>query len=104
MPSRPTTSCPAACYVTAGPPRISGGDIMIHVVAIITAKPGKRDEILKNFKANVPAVHAEKGCIEYGATIDTDGGPFAKFGPDTFVVIEKWESMDDLRAHGASEH
>ena len=37
---------------------------MIHVIAIITAKPGKRDEILKNFKANVPAVHAEKGCIE----------------------------------------
>ena len=44
---------------------------MIHVIAIITAKPGKRDEILKNFKGNVPAVHAEKGCIEYGATIDT---------------------------------
>ena len=74
---------------------------MIHVIAIITAKPGKRDEILKNFKANVPAVHAEKGCIEYGATVDTDGGPFAKFGPDTFVVIEKWESMDHLKAHGA---
>jgi quinol monooxygenase YgiN len=54
---------------------------MIHVIAIITAKPGKRDEILKNFKANVPAVHAEKGCIEYGATVDTDGGAFAKFGP-----------------------
>ena len=49
---------------------------MIHVIAIITAKPGKRDDILKNFKANVPAVHAEKGCIEYGATVDTDGGPF----------------------------
>ena len=77
---------------------------MIHVVAIITAKPGKRDEILKNFKANVPAVHAEKGCIEYGATVDTDGGPFAKFGPDTFVVIEKWESMDALKAHAAAPH
>jgi len=77
---------------------------MIHVVAIITAKPGKRDEVLKNFKGNVPAVHAEKGCIEYGATVDNDGGPFAKFGADTFVVIEKWETMDDLKAHGASEH
>src|SRR4030081_107740 len=77
---------------------------MIHVIAIITAKPGQRDEILKNFKANVPAVHAEKGCIEYGATVDTDGGPFAKFGPDTMVVVEKWESMDHLKAHGASEH
>jgi quinol monooxygenase YgiN len=77
---------------------------MIQVIAIITAKPGKRDEVLKNFKANVPAVHAEKGCIEYGATVDTDGGPFAKFGADTFVVIEKWESMDHLRAHAAAPH
>ncbi|MBN9515716.1 putative quinol monooxygenase [Reyranella sp.] len=77
---------------------------MIHVIAIITAKPGKRAEILKNFKDNVPAVHAEKGCIEYGATVDVEGGPFAKFGPDTFVVVEKWETMEDLKAHGASEH
>ena len=75
---------------------------MIYVIAIITAKPGKRDEVLSHFKANVPAVHAEKGCIEYGATVDTDGGPFAKFGPDAFVVIEKWESMDHLKAHAAS--
>jgi quinol monooxygenase YgiN len=77
---------------------------MIHVIAIITAKPGKRAEVLANFKANVPAVHAEKGCIEYGATVDTDGGPFAKFGADTFVVIEKWESMDHLKAHAAAPH
>lgn len=39
---------------------------MIHVVAIITAKAGMRDGILKEFHANMPAVHAEKGCIEYG--------------------------------------
>jgi len=24
------------------------------------------------FRANVPAVHAEKGCIEYGAALDAD--------------------------------
>ena len=79
---------------------------MIHVIAIITAKPGKRDEILKNFKANVPAVHAEKGCIEYGATVDTEGmGSFqTKFGADTFVVVEKWESTDALKAHSAAPH
>ena len=79
---------------------------MIHVIAIITAKPGKRDEILKNFKANVPTVHAEKGCIEYGATVDADGmGSFqTKFGADTFVVVEKWESTDALKAHSAAPH
>lgn len=79
---------------------------MIHVIAIITAKPGKRDEILEHFRANVPAVRAEKGCIEYGAAVDADPAlPIqTKYGPDTFVAIEKWETMDALRAHGAAPH
>ena len=79
---------------------------MIHVVAIITAKPGKREEILEAFRANVPAVHAEAGCIEYGPAIDAEGlGSFqTKFGPDTFLVLEKWESVDHLNAHAASPH
>lgn len=76
---------------------------MIHVVAIITAKPGQRAAVLAAFNANVPTVRAEKGCIEYGAAIDTGNSP-AKFGEDTFVVIEKWESPDALRAHAASPH
>ena len=55
---------------------------MIHVVAIITAKPGQRGAILEAFRANMPAVHAEDGCIEYGPATDADGvGPFqTKFG------------------------
>ena len=32
---------------------------MIHVLAIITAKPGMRGAILKEFHANIPAVHAK---------------------------------------------
>jgi quinol monooxygenase YgiN len=27
-----------------------------------------------------------------------------KYGPDTFVVVEKWESMDALKAHAAAPH
>lgn len=79
---------------------------MIHVVAIITAKPGMRDKILEAFRANVPAVHAENGCIEYGPAIDAEGmGGFqTKFGPDTFLVLEKWESPAALAAHAASPH
>jgi quinol monooxygenase YgiN len=76
---------------------------MIHVVAIITAKPGLRAQVLEAFHANVPAVHAEDGCIEYGPVIDADF-PGAKFGDDTFVVIEKWQSADHLKAHAASPH
>jgi quinol monooxygenase YgiN len=79
---------------------------MIHVIAVLTAKPGKREEVLRHFRANVPAVRAEKGCIEYGAAVDTDTGlPIqTKYGADTFVVIEKWESVEALKAHGAAPH
>ena len=79
---------------------------MIHVIAVITAKPGKREEVLQHFRANVPAVRAEKGCIEYGAAVDADPAlPVqTKYGPDTFLVIEKWESMDALKAHAAAPH
>jgi quinol monooxygenase YgiN len=77
---------------------------MIHVIAIITAKPGKREEVLAAFRANMPAVHTEQGCIEYGPVVDAEGGPGAKYGADTFVVVEKWESLDHLKAHAASPH
>ena len=79
---------------------------MIHVIAVITAKPGKRDAILEAFRANVPNVRAEQGCIEYGAAIDADPAlPVqTKYGPETFLVIEKWESMDALKAHAAAPH
>jgi quinol monooxygenase YgiN len=79
---------------------------MVHVIAVITAKPGKREAILDAFRANVPSVRAEKGCIEYGAAIDADPAlPVqAKYGADTFLAIEKWESMDALKAHGAAPH
>jgi quinol monooxygenase YgiN len=79
---------------------------MVHVLAVITAKPGLRGRLLDAFRANVPAVLAEDGCIEYGATIDTeDAGPLqTQFGEDTFVVVEKWESLDALKAHAAALH
>ena len=79
---------------------------MVHVIAVISAKPGQRESVLTHFRANVPVVRAEKGCIEYGAAVDADPAlPIqAKWGPDTFVVVEKWESMDALKAPGAAPH
>ncbi len=78
---------------------------MIHVIAVITTKPGKRDDVLDAFRANMPAVHAEDGCIEYQPVVDTAFGTFATpLGEDTFMVIEKWSSADTLKAHAASPH
>ena len=77
---------------------------MIHVVAIITAKPGQRETVLGHFRANRPNVLAEAGCIEYGAATDVENMGTAAYGPDAFVVIEKWESADHLKAHAAAPH
>src|SRR3954451_21777457 len=80
------------------------GGSMIHVVAIITGKPGQRATVLEHFQADVAAVHAEAGCIEYGAAVDVENMGTAAHGPDSFVVIEKWESNDHLKVHAAAPH
>ncbi|MBV8449274.1 MAG: antibiotic biosynthesis monooxygenase [Hyphomicrobiales bacterium] len=79
---------------------------MIHVVAVITTKPGQREAVLREVRANMPAVHAEEGCIEYGPTVDAEGMGAIQtaFGADTFVVIEKWASSDALKAHAKAPH
>ena len=79
---------------------------MIHVVAVITTMPGQREKVLEAFRANIPAVRAEDGCIEYGPAVDAEGlGSFqTKFGPDTFVVLEKWRDAQALKAHAAAPH
>jgi quinol monooxygenase YgiN len=79
---------------------------VIHVVAVITAKKGMRDQILEVFHQNSITVNNEQGCIEYIATVDADnaGGLQTKFGGDTFVVVEKWESLGTLKSHIASPH
>lgn len=79
---------------------------MIHVIAVITAKPGKREEILQAFRANVAAVKAERGCIEYGAAIDAEPALASqtKWGAETFVAVEKWESLEALKAHAVAPH
>jgi quinol monooxygenase YgiN len=60
----------------------------VHVLAIITAKPGRRAEILEAFQANVPNVHAEDGCIEYVATI-TPRAPAAP-RPPSARILSSW--------------
>jgi quinol monooxygenase YgiN len=76
---------------------------MIHVVAFLTAQPGKRSELLAAVRGNLEAVLAEHGCIEYGPAIDSHGSP-AQFGEDVIVVLEKWRDMDALMAHAKAPH
>lgn len=78
---------------------------MIHVIAIITAQPGRRAELLDAFRTVIPAVHAEAGCIEYGPAVDLDHDMVRdRFGRDTMVVVEKWDSPEALQAHARAPH
>lgn len=78
---------------------------MIHVVAQISIRPGRRDDFLAEFHQIVPLVLAEDGCLEYGPTIDAET-PIAAQQTDgnLVVIIEKWESVAHLEAHLAAEH
>lgn len=79
---------------------------MIHVLAVITAKPGMRDRILEVFRGNVDTVRAEAGCLAYEAVVDLRSPVpgFAQFGADAFVVVEKWASLEALQAHAVAPH
>lgn len=78
---------------------------MIHVVATITVKPGKRAAFVELFKNNVPNVLAEEGCVQYAPAVDTESGiDIQSKDEHTVTVIEKWETVEALHAHLAAPH
>jgi quinol monooxygenase YgiN len=79
---------------------------MIHVIATIEVHEGKRDALLTEFRRIVPLVRAEDGCIEYGPTVDAQAGlPVSTpLRPNVLTIIEKWASLDALRAHLGAPH
>ena len=79
---------------------------MIHVISTIDLKPGKRDEFLEIFKANVPNVLADEGCLFYEPTIDieADVGAQPPTRDNVAVIIEQWASLACLHAHLRKPH
>ncbi|GAB6190477.1 putative quinol monooxygenase [Desulfocastanea catecholica] len=78
---------------------------MIYVIASIHIKEGRKMEFIDIFKANIPQVLAEKGCIEYAPTVDVPTGLAAQeLNADVVTIVEKWDDLDALRAHMAAPH
>jgi len=79
---------------------------MIYVIATLDLAPGTRSAFLAEFAKVVPLVHAEAGCIEYAPVIDadTDIPSQHRMGPDRVTIVEKWASVDALRAHDSAAH
>ena len=78
---------------------------MIHVIAQVEVKEDQQDAFLQEFKKIVPAVLEEKGCLEYGPTVDA-ATDLERQHRDTHMVtiIERWETLDDLKAHLVAPH
>lgn len=78
---------------------------MIHVLASIELKEGFKAEFLDIFKANVPAVLAEEGCIAYAPCTDVDTGiPIQDQNENIITIVESWESLDHLKKHLTQPH
>ena len=78
---------------------------MIHVIASIKVKPESLDPFVEIFRANVPHVLAEAGCLGYEPAMDLDTGlPVQLREPNVVTVLEKWESPEALQAHLAAPH
>jgi quinol monooxygenase YgiN len=78
---------------------------MISVIASVRVKAGRVSEFIEILKSNVPEVRKEKGCIEYSPTVDIDSGlPVQKLDKNAVTIIEKWESVEALRAHLKTPH
>ena len=77
---------------------------MIRVVAVITAKPGRRDELLAAFRP-MSRRCGRNTVASNIAHADASGvGPVqAKFGPDTFVVLILGGARG-VRRHIAAPH
>ena len=78
---------------------------MIHVLASLQIKEGHVAEFIEIFKANIPNVLKEQGCIEYAPAIDVPTGlPPQALDKNLVTIVEKWESLDDLLAHLSVPH
>ena len=67
--------------------------VPIVVTAYFQPLPGKHDAVVEALRPAIAAVHTEPGCLLYAIHAAPD---------QTVVMIEKWASVDDLDAHGAS--
>ena len=69
----------------------------LHVVAVITAKPGSEDAVRTAMQGLVEPTRGEDGCVAYSLSESSTA-------PGTFVTVEEWKDPSDLDQHMGTEH
>lgn len=67
----------------------------ICVLASLTAKEGKREELLECFKHLIEETRKEPGCIYYD---------LCESNPGCFTFVESYKSVEDLETHMKLDH
>ena len=70
---------------------------MIYVIATTQVKPENRDAFIEGHKKCIAETRKEKGCISYE-------GHTSIHDPNLYVVVERWETREDLTAHARAPH
>ena len=70
---------------------------MIYVIATSQVKPECREAFITGAKQCIAATRQEKGCVSYENHTSIND-------PNLFVVVERWETREDLNAHGRAPH
>lgn len=79
----------------------------VWVLCRFDLKPdADRAAYIERTKAVIDTVRAEKGCCEYTLVGDavTDWDKPQRFGERTLWMLEKWESVEALKAHLETPH
>ena len=65
---------------------------MIYVIATTHMKPEGREAFIAGHKECIAETLKEKGCLSYE-------GHISIHDPNVYVVVERWETRDDLNSH-----
>ncbi|MFC9356053.1 putative quinol monooxygenase [Rhodococcus sp. NPDC057014] len=69
----------------------------VNLVAIFEAKPEAADDVRTALSPVISATRAEEGCVNY--TISE-----SQASPGSFIVVETWNSQEDLNRHARAPH
>jgi quinol monooxygenase YgiN len=69
----------------------------LTVVAEISAKPGREEELKQLLLSLIEPTRGEAGCIQYDLHVSTDD-------PASFVFYENWKDAEALQKHLATDH
>lgn len=64
--------------------------VVVH--AVLRPREGEKEAVTAVLSEIIPQVHREDGCLLYALHEAEDG---------SLVFVEKWETAEDLAAHGA---